>query len=76
MSTQSTAIENGFVYIPHEAHWLDTYLHELATFPAGSYADQVDSTSQALAYLTGGNRFPGQGVFEYVKKSAMKRDLD
>lgn len=70
LSTQSTAIENGLVHLPREAHWRDAYLHELTTFPAGRYADQVDSTTQALVYLTGQNRFAGQGVFDYYKELA------
>ena len=48
MHAQSTFIENGFVYVPKEAHWLDAYLHEVTTFPASKHKDQVDSTSQAL----------------------------
>jgi predicted phage terminase large subunit-like protein len=38
------------VYLPSEAPWLAEYLHELTTFPFGKYDDQVDSTSQALAW--------------------------
>jgi len=52
MHTQSLAIENGFVYLPNQAHWLDAYLHELTTFPKSKHLDQVDSTSQALAWMT------------------------
>lgn len=52
MHAQSTAIENGFVFLPERAHWLDSYLHELTTFPTGKHSDQVDSTSQALAWMT------------------------
>jgi predicted phage terminase large subunit-like protein len=51
MHAQSTVIENGFVYVPRDSHWLDAYLHELTTFPASKYSDQVDSTSQALAWM-------------------------
>ena len=49
---QTTAIENGFVWLPREAPWLAEYLRELALFPAGRYDDQVDSTAQALAWMT------------------------
>ena len=66
LSTQSTAIENGLVHLPREAHWRDVYLHELTTFPASRFADQVDSTSQALAYLTGQNRISHQGLLDYM----------
>jgi predicted phage terminase large subunit-like protein len=48
---QTATIENGFVYLPREAPWLAAYLHELTTFPNSKYDDQVDSTSQALAWI-------------------------
>ena len=51
MHAQTALIENGFVWVPREAHWLDAYLHELTTFPASKHTDQVDSTSQALAWM-------------------------
>lgn len=51
MSDQTAPIENGFVYLPHEAYWLPEYEHELMVFPNGKFDDQVDSTSQALGFL-------------------------
>jgi predicted phage terminase large subunit-like protein len=51
LHAQTATIENGFVYLPKEALWLDEYLHELTTFPRGKHDDQVDSTSQALAWI-------------------------
>lgn len=51
MHASSPVIENGFVWAPRKAHWLDAYLHELTTFPASKRSDQVDSTSQALAWM-------------------------
>jgi hypothetical protein len=51
LHASSTVIENGFVWVLREAHWLDAYLHELTTFPASKHSDQVDSTSQALAWM-------------------------
>lgn len=48
MHTVTPTIENGFVYLPEEAHWLGDYIHELINFPNGKFDDQVDSTSQAL----------------------------
>jgi predicted phage terminase large subunit-like protein len=41
---QTAKIEGGFVLFPKEAHWLDTYLLELVTFPNSKNDDQVDST--------------------------------
>ena len=37
---------------PKKAHWLDTYLRELITFPNSKYDDQVNSTVFALALST------------------------
>ena len=51
MHAQTAMIENGFVLLPAEAPWLADYLSELGAFPRGRFDDQVDSTSQALAYL-------------------------
>jgi len=48
MEAQSAKVENGHVYLPKDALWLDTYLHELMAFPTSKYDDQVDSTSQYL----------------------------
>jgi predicted phage terminase large subunit-like protein len=50
----SPVIEGGRVYIPANAPWVAAYMQEMLTFPRGKYADQVDSTTQALSYLRGG----------------------
>jgi predicted phage terminase large subunit-like protein len=52
LRAQTAKIEGGFVLLPKEAHWLDTYLAELVTFPNSKYDDQVDSTVFALAWST------------------------
>lgn len=49
---QTPTFEDGLVLLPKEAHWLGEYLKELAAFPGGKHDDQVDSTTQALEYLT------------------------
>ena len=71
MNSVTSAIENGFVYLPERAAWLTGYLHELATFPKGKHDDQADSTSQALKWLRKGTA-PYGGVFEYYKREYMK----
>src|SRR5262245_61927179 len=68
LHAQTGTIENGFVYLPHEGHWLADYVHELTTFPAAKYDDQVDSTSQAIAWLK--QRTPGWGIREYYRRQA------
>jgi len=50
---QAPRFEAGQVHLPREAPWLATYVSELLAFPQGKHDDQVDSTSQALRYLTG-----------------------
>jgi len=50
---ETPTIENGFVCLPTDAPWLAAYLHELTIFPNGKYDDQVDATSQALAWIKG-----------------------
>lgn len=52
IEAQSARFEAGDVLLPHRADWLDDYVNELLAFPSGSHDDQVDSTSQALRYLT------------------------
>jgi predicted phage terminase large subunit-like protein len=47
---QAATMEQGFVHLPKEAPWLGEYLRELTSFPNARYDDQVDSTTQAIAW--------------------------
>jgi predicted phage terminase large subunit-like protein len=49
---QSARFEAGQVHVPRDAPWLAGWMDELLAFPNGRHDDQVDSTSQALDYLT------------------------
>jgi predicted phage terminase large subunit-like protein len=49
MSVQSIKIENGQVFLPTQAAWLDDFEAELFAFPDAPHDDQVDALSQALA---------------------------
>jgi predicted phage terminase large subunit-like protein len=49
---QTATMEQGLVHWPKEAPWLDTYVRELTSFPNSRFDDQVDSTTQALAWGT------------------------
>ncbi|MCC0806952.1 terminase [Methylobacterium sp. W2] len=49
---QSARFEAGQVHLPADAPWLAEYMSEILAFPNGRHDDQVDSTSQALNYLT------------------------
>lgn len=46
-------MEAGRVFIPESAPWVNDYIEELSAFPNAPHDDQVDSTTQALAYLRG-----------------------
>jgi predicted phage terminase large subunit-like protein len=37
LHAQTATIENGFVHLPRDAHWLADYLHELTVFPNGRH---------------------------------------
>ena len=72
MHSVTSTIENGFVYLPETAHWLEDYRHELILFPRGKYDDQVDSTSQALDWLKDYRRLPGIVQFWEQEAERMK----
>ena len=59
-------IEQGRVWLPHDAPWREPFLHELTTFPKSAYDDQVDSVAQALAWITQGEWTPEPGPLVYV----------
>ncbi len=74
LNSVTSTIENRFVYLPKQAEWLECYLHELTTFPAGKHDDQTDSTSQALDWAKQGMyRHP---LHEYYLREAIKNGWD
>ena len=50
METEALAIEQGHVYVPAEAEWLETFRDEVVSFPMGKNDDQIDSMSQFLRW--------------------------
>ncbi|HTX48228.1 MAG TPA: phage terminase large subunit [Caulobacteraceae bacterium] len=70
MEGQTALIENGMVWLPREAHWLDDFLHELIMFPKGKFDDQVDSMSQALDHAR--NHSSADAWIEWARKQALK----
>ena len=67
MNNVTGTIENGFVYLPDKAPWLQDFLHEISVFPKGKYDDQADSLSQALDWCT--NIYSRKiGILEYHKR--------
>jgi len=51
LHAQTALFENGRVLLPKDAPWLPDYITEITGFPGSRYADQVDSTTQALDYF-------------------------
>jgi predicted phage terminase large subunit-like protein len=51
LHSQTASFENGRILLPREAPWLHDYIAEITGFPGSRFADQVDSTTQALDYL-------------------------
>lgn len=51
MSSCSSLIEAGRVYLPKNSSWLASFENELSLFPNSTHDDQVDSTSQFLNWL-------------------------
>ena len=68
---QAARFEAGQVHLPAEAPWLAEYMHELLAFPNGRHDDQVDSTSQALHWLTARTPVPR----EMVRRNLERRNI-
>ena len=49
---QSINFESGHVLLPSDASWLEEYVRELTGFPGAKFDDQVDSTVQALDFMS------------------------
>jgi predicted phage terminase large subunit-like protein len=64
----TSIIENGQVYLPEKAEWLDAYIQEMTTFPKSKYNDQADSTSQALEWIK--RRPVTHPLIEYFERQA------
>jgi predicted phage terminase large subunit-like protein len=77
MHAQTAMIENHRVLLPRQAPWLSDYLNELLRFPRGKNDDQVDSTSQALAWIQVGNQTPHLLVYyRNLLAEKQRRDRD
>lgn len=44
-------LENGDVYVPDQAEWLDAFLREVRSFPHGANDDMVDAFVHSLWFL-------------------------
>lgn len=48
IAAQSTLIENGRVFIPESAPWIEEFKREVNAFPRGAHDDQLDALAQLL----------------------------
>ncbi len=67
-------IEAGKVFLPENAPWLFDYIEELSAFPNAEHDDQVDSTTQALAFMRGEPE-PEEAIIVYDSMEAV-RDME
>lgn len=58
LHVESIHFEQGRVFLPEQARWLNTYIAELIGFPQTKFADQVDSTTQFLAFVNAPGGMP------------------
>lgn len=65
---QTPKIENGCVFLPIGMPWVPDYVKELSSFPSSRYDDQVDSTSQALEFMSVGMWTNGLGMLCYARQ--------
>jgi len=52
LAAQAIMFEEGRVRLPQGVPWLDEYVRELTGFPGPKFDDQVDSTAQALDFMS------------------------
>jgi len=76
LRAQTSKIKGQFVRFPEKAYWLDAYLLELTTFPNSKNDDQVDSTVNALAWITQEENRPGMGMYRYAKDETERIKLE
>jgi predicted phage terminase large subunit-like protein len=58
-------VESGRVFLPEGAYWIADFVSSLGTFPNAAHDDDVDSTTQALAYLSRGGG--STGFLEFIR---------
>jgi predicted phage terminase large subunit-like protein len=76
LHAQTAKIEGQFVLFPQKAPWLDAYLLELTAFPNAKHDDQVDSTVNALAWLTEEATKPGMNIYWLEKRRHEQRQQE
>jgi phage terminase large subunit-like protein len=68
LAIQAGFIEQGRVWLPKQAPWLEEFEQELANFPKSLHDDQVDALSQFLAEI---RRIPLRSMRTPVKSTTL-----
>jgi predicted phage terminase large subunit-like protein len=71
-ATVSYLFDRGDIRFPRSAPWLRDYIKEMTSFPAARWDDQVDSTTQYLAWITGDKPFDIHSAFLGAGKMAAR----
>jgi predicted phage terminase large subunit-like protein len=71
-STVSYLFDCGDVWFPRNARWLHEYVKELTGFPAMRHDDQVDATTQYLAWITGERPFDLVSAFMFADQMTQR----
>jgi predicted phage terminase large subunit-like protein len=67
MSIQSAKIENGRLFLPRTAPWLENLEAELYAFPGSRHDDQVDAIGQALGHEITQTGWTDKSLEGYIK---------
>jgi predicted phage terminase large subunit-like protein len=67
-------VESGRVLLPERAPWLHDYVENLVGFPQMEHDDDVDSTTQGLAYMRQGKTTTG--LLEYYRQEMERRQTN
>ena len=76
LHVQTSWFDAGKVLLPKAAPWLADYRKELLAFPRGKHDDQVDATTQALAWAAKARFSMGVRVGSDPALARLHRDLD
>ena len=70
LAIQAGYIEQGYLWLPHEAPWLEEFEQEVSNFPKSMHDDQIDALSQFLAEI---RRIPKVSRRKNIPLSARQR---
>lgn len=73
LEAASLSFENGVIYFPTEAPWLNDFVAELTGYPGTKHDDQVDSTSQFIEWMKAHGGEPAIMAFYRMQVEDLQR---